>query len=549
MRTKLLLFLLLIIGLGLMIAPVQAQVYVHPVSNHYKPLKVDVWTDQPEGSVYYQGESIRIYFRANQDCYVTLYNIDSEGYIHRLWPTNRYDDNFIRGFRTYSVPDRYDRYELRVGGPDGIEYIQAVASIEPYDVPPFDFHEPTSYRHGEWDVSFGVVWGDPYIAIDHINYYCIPDWHWHRNYTATDMTHFYVDRYVYYPRTVCSDCHWGGRYINDWRHFDPYYDPCPKYVIHIDVGFDHHYYDYNHDRPRHNEGRYRYKERSDDNYRYKKSYDTRRYKSDGDPDGRYKKGYVNVESPPLEDPPAKHISSKSERDRYKDPNPADKYARTEKQIVPSDAISSSRFTKKNEPARNDAKSDRRADKPKTDEEYRSKSTDRPQKTKDDRKDDAYRKDKGDAREDRYNRYRSDDDDKYEIYRRSRSSDADKSKSESRAPAYQGSSRSDDNRDQKSEPSRSYKRDDKSDKSDSRYTPSPRKSSDKPSGYSIKTKKESKSDKVSKSRSDEVKKSYSKPSDDEDEKKLQSRSKSSSREKSKSKKSDRDDDSDDRSKKK
>ena len=40
-------------------------------------LNIDVWTDKGEGTVYNVGERINIYFRANDDCYVVIYNIDT----------------------------------------------------------------------------------------------------------------------------------------------------------------------------------------------------------------------------------------------------------------------------------------------------------------------------------------------------------------------------------------------------------------------------------------------------------------------------------------
>ena len=66
MKTKALLMLLILIGALTLITNADAQVRIHPVSSHYHYLDVDVWMDQPEGSVYYPGENIEIFFRANR---------------------------------------------------------------------------------------------------------------------------------------------------------------------------------------------------------------------------------------------------------------------------------------------------------------------------------------------------------------------------------------------------------------------------------------------------------------------------------------------------
>jgi len=118
----------------------------------YDPyLSVEVWTDDDE---YYDGENIQISFRADEDCFVVVYNIDSRGDVNLLYPVDLNDDMKIEGGRIYHIPDSQDDYELTVRGPEGIEYIQIVASRERIPLPdwvdgsglycdddPFDFME------------------------------------------------------------------------------------------------------------------------------------------------------------------------------------------------------------------------------------------------------------------------------------------------------------------------------------------------------------------------------------------------------------------------
>jgi hypothetical protein len=84
--------------------------------------RIDIWTNQPD---YYVGEDIRIYFHSNLDCFVYIFDIDTNGDSRQIFP-NYYDrDNYIRGGNTYSVPDY--GYRLEVTGPPGREYLRAVA--------------------------------------------------------------------------------------------------------------------------------------------------------------------------------------------------------------------------------------------------------------------------------------------------------------------------------------------------------------------------------------------------------------------------------------
>ena len=64
-------------------APAEANGLV-PVGHHTRPpLRVQVWTDREEEAVYYPGEVVNIHFTANDDAYVIVYDIDTEGRVRR----------------------------------------------------------------------------------------------------------------------------------------------------------------------------------------------------------------------------------------------------------------------------------------------------------------------------------------------------------------------------------------------------------------------------------------------------------------------------------
>jgi len=154
-------------------------------------IDVEVWTDVDE---YYEGDNVTIYFRANKDCYVVLYNIDSRGNVNILYPVDRWDDSQVERDRTYRIPDSYDDYELTVKGPEGVEYIQAVASMMPLPIP-------------EWGGDYGpVAEGDPIDYMDYIN----AEYFGKDNRIALDMTLFRVKEWqrAYY------------RPVYNYHHYD-----------------------------------------------------------------------------------------------------------------------------------------------------------------------------------------------------------------------------------------------------------------------------------------------------------------------------------------
>lgn len=195
-------------------------------------LDVEIWTDNESGS-YYEGESIQIYFRANFDCYVAIYNIDSDGRVNLIYPFDQYDEPLIEAGRIYRIPDRNDDYELLVQGPEGVEDIQIVASRTPFPTP-------------DWYESSGLVCDqdrDEYL--DYINgryFGCRSGC-----YRATDRVSFEVKRWddyyyrpvYYHPWPVWRsygwvyvDYAWGSSiYIDGY-----YYGIAPLYLPRISLG-------------------------------------------------------------------------------------------------------------------------------------------------------------------------------------------------------------------------------------------------------------------------------------------------------------------------
>lgn len=189
-------------------------------------LDVEIWTDNDE---YYEGDNIVISFQADRDCFVAIYNIDTRGNVNLLFPTNPNENGYIEGNQVYQIPSQYDDYDLTVRGPEGVEYLQIVASRKPFVIPnwfggsdivvdddPYDFIDfiNASYFQGDrnlkraFDMTSFVVheWNDYYFRPVHVyhHYYHPPYWDWDWGY--------YGSVYIDYPwgATIYIDgVYWG----------------------------------------------------------------------------------------------------------------------------------------------------------------------------------------------------------------------------------------------------------------------------------------------------------------------------------------------------
>ncbi len=92
-------------------------------------VEVEIWTDRGPGARYRAGESIEIYFRTNVDAWVAIYDIDTRGRVHRLFPSRHHGDNHVYGGEVHRVPSRYGHH-FEVEGPSGWETLRAVASTD-----------------------------------------------------------------------------------------------------------------------------------------------------------------------------------------------------------------------------------------------------------------------------------------------------------------------------------------------------------------------------------------------------------------------------------
>jgi len=131
---KLLLTLALLLGA---MAFAQATVTPQGIIVNPKPgdLKVKVWVDRDPGhtgnAVYQIGDKIKISVTVNRAAYVYLFNINADGTVDLILP-NAYDrNNRLAAGEVRTFPPKGARYEYTITGPEGENYVLALASLRP----------------------------------------------------------------------------------------------------------------------------------------------------------------------------------------------------------------------------------------------------------------------------------------------------------------------------------------------------------------------------------------------------------------------------------
>ena len=200
----------------LTIAPALASAQTTPtVRLHQTAGAINVW-DNGERP-YKRGDAARVYFRTEKPGHVTILRADTDGRIRVLFPSEPWQQNFVRGGRVLEIAQARKLPSFTVDEDPGIGYILAVTSPAP-----FKYQEVT--RGDYWDfrvVRDGRIRGDPYVALTDLAQRIAPASYQY------DITPYYVDRHYDYPRFACYDCHTYASY-GAW---DPYTTSCLRYRV------------------------------------------------------------------------------------------------------------------------------------------------------------------------------------------------------------------------------------------------------------------------------------------------------------------------------
>lgn len=206
-----------------------AQVYHTPPGQRgdREPLDIEVWTNKEEGESFGQGENLVVYFRTNRDAYVTIYDLDTKGNINLLYPYDYRDENYVEGGVVYTIPDYYDDFVLRVNGPPGLEFVQAIASDRDFIVPDWDynFRDPDGWREIDEEreaLAYLEYINHKYFPVENCALNCDMDYSFFevRKNWQYSWDSYYYDDYSYY-----DDVHVVHHYYHPYYYRPIYYDP------------------------------------------------------------------------------------------------------------------------------------------------------------------------------------------------------------------------------------------------------------------------------------------------------------------------------------
>ncbi len=198
-----------------------------PVSFHFYRPHVEVWTNRGDDP-YTGGQAARVYFRTEQDAFVTVFRVDTDGRVRVLFPREPWEDNFARGGREYEVQGNHHRDAFYVDDYPGVGYVFAVAAADPFIYDAIESGDHWDYRV----IVDGRVRGDPYVALTDLARRVVPEGYIDWDY---DIVPYYVQQQYDYPRFLCYDCH---TYVS-YPYWSPYDDTCIRFRV---VVFDDPYY-------------------------------------------------------------------------------------------------------------------------------------------------------------------------------------------------------------------------------------------------------------------------------------------------------------------
>jgi hypothetical protein len=119
---------------------------------------VEVWIDQ---YVFRSGERIRAFFESEPGAYVTILRVNTLGNVTVLYPRRPTTQRAYRDRLANDEVPYGGRPEFYLNEPEGVGFVFAIASFEPFDYRAFN-------SGGQWSMTrlAGYGYGDPYRAVN-----------------------------------------------------------------------------------------------------------------------------------------------------------------------------------------------------------------------------------------------------------------------------------------------------------------------------------------------------------------------------------------------
>ena len=186
---------------------------------------VDLRLAGGSGAVLQPGENARMTIRVDEDAYVAVYAIDTQGDVRLLFPRFWLEDGWVEAGERLRLDDRALVAPIAACTEPGIVYVQAVASPVPFDW----------RRTGLVPAGRGCEWwqqgrplrvqGDPLLGCNDVNRLLFP--YWDEAVFAAGTAWYYVGHACAHPGYLCGVC--AGRHRG-------YHEPWSQ--VRLDVSWD-----------------------------------------------------------------------------------------------------------------------------------------------------------------------------------------------------------------------------------------------------------------------------------------------------------------------
>ena len=217
--SRLLAFTVLVVFL----CPLAANGVIHSKTDSYGGQGVSISLQDPIGSVYREDEEVAFSIRTGRSAYVVVFNIDTDGFVHLLYPADGKNFQRFSPDRVYYIPDDPGGAFV-VGGPKGLEFVFAVAVEDRDAVNEEEVHFLAQSETLPKDRAFRIT-GDPFLGANRVMSQLVRGISDRRDVTIS-FTYYYVGEAVDFPRYLCEDCYEKGK--------DPYAGGMPDYVANTD---------------------------------------------------------------------------------------------------------------------------------------------------------------------------------------------------------------------------------------------------------------------------------------------------------------------------
>lgn len=132
---------------------------IEQIQKEGESFSVELWTSASKGVTGVPaariGDTLTVYFRAERDCHVTLFDFTSSGSIHVLFPNAFMKDNAVKAGQLYALPTAEAGFKIRVQGPPGMERLKLFATTR--DVPLFERNYATESFRSIDDGNFNAT--------------------------------------------------------------------------------------------------------------------------------------------------------------------------------------------------------------------------------------------------------------------------------------------------------------------------------------------------------------------------------------------------------